>query len=610
MASEVNILISVQDAATNQIKNTEHALDSLGRKSITTSSLIKKDQEAAAAFYAKMDAERLAEYNATQKGIAKAARDAAAAQEKAARDAERAQKQQLATVRQLQTALRDIGRTSRNLMISIAGGTLLGGFLGVRGYDFARTSAEAEQMRQSFQRTFGTGAGSVLYNVRNSTKGIVDDMTLMQEAVKTNIEGIDANKLPQLFKLGAAASQRLGISAAEGINLVRRASVELDESALKELGIVQKRDGAYQTYLAILNKSTKGLGQYAKIQFQVNYALAEMSKRFGANYGVMENNLQGFQLLESAALNLKRTIGGLLDSAFGPMARNLGNWLSGLYEMLSSFDARTGKGVISTGLSNILGPQTVETLREIAAGILDIIDFTKGFISGIGSAIKMILEFVGKFVDISDAAGFNWVKIGKAVGFIATSIVAMITPMGILASIILGIAATFATMTTSLSVIKWLLGGMKGNLLRSILGEAIGLGTGAAVGGGAAATATTAGVAGGAGVIASSITAGFEALTALVSSVAVPATAAAGAAAATYMNTESAVDRIYQASGGGKFSPSFFSPPSFAPTTSAGDAKNPQDTKLLSQAVSHLSNINDKLQKQNTFEQKILGDKN
>src|SRR5579859_4989243 len=74
--SDVNILISVQDAASNQIKNVEKNLDSLGKKSLNVTNSMKSDQENANRFYSKLDADRLKESELFKRQEVKNSRDA------------------------------------------------------------------------------------------------------------------------------------------------------------------------------------------------------------------------------------------------------------------------------------------------------------------------------------------------------------------------------------------------------------------------------------------------------------------------------------------------------------------------------------------------------
>ena len=62
------------------------------------------------------------------------------------------------------------------------------------------------------------------------------------------------------------------------IELARKAVVEFNEGAMEQLGIINKLDPAYKTQLAIIEKTTKGLGAYMSIAQKLAYVQDQMAK--------------------------------------------------------------------------------------------------------------------------------------------------------------------------------------------------------------------------------------------------------------------------------------------------------------------------------------------
>jgi hypothetical protein len=314
--SDVNILISIKNLASGEIKNVEKGMDSLIKKTTETADKTTRDEK------------------------------------RAAREAGAAQKQRQKDLKDTEFRLKALKDATKFLFWGGSG--ITGGLLGTAGLfagmGFAKLTAESDNVRISFQNTFGNRAGSILDSIRTSTKGIVDDTTLMKDAIQTNMAGIrDVNMLPEIFKLGAVASQRLGISAEEGIDRARKAVVEFNEGAMEQLGIINKLDPSYRTQMAIIEKSTKGLGQYLSIQTKLAYVIEQMRKRYGDNYLVLETNLQAFQFLSAAATNLRNNIGYLVGDAFAPLARGIASATTGIMQFIQQI--RTDKYMKETTMT-------------------------------------------------------------------------------------------------------------------------------------------------------------------------------------------------------------------------------------------------------------------
>jgi len=287
MASEVNIIISVKDLATAEINKIKKSLKSLNSATKENADETSKNER------------------------------------KSADETEKAEKKKQTALGNSEKAFKSLGNSMKFLYAGSLSGGILGSVASIGAFKFAEMGAQSDELRISFEKTFGRGAGSLLDNVRTSVKGIVDDTTLMRNAIQANIAGIkDVSLLPQLFKMGAVASQRLGIDASEGIELARKAVVEFNEGAMEQLGIINKLDPAYKTQLAIIEKTTKGLGAYMSIAQKVAYVQDQMAKRFG-NTEVIMDNMQAFKYLTSSLINFRNNLMYIVGDALAPFLRNI-----------------------------------------------------------------------------------------------------------------------------------------------------------------------------------------------------------------------------------------------------------------------------------------------
>lgn len=377
MASEVNIIISVKDLATAEINKIKKSLKGLSQAGKQTADDTVRDEKRGA--------------DATEK-------------------AEKAKQNALgASIK----AFYQLSSSMKFLYSGSLSGGILGSVASVGAFKFAEMGAQSDELRISFEKTFGAGAGGLLDNVRTSVKGIVDDTTLMKNAIQANVAGIkDISVLPQLFKMGAVASQRLGLDASEGIELARKAVVEFNEGAMEQLGIINKLDPAYKTQLAIIEKTTKGLGAYMSIAQKVAYVQDQMAKRFG-NTEVLEDNLQAFRFLTASVTNFKNNLMYIVGDALAPFLRNIAMVTTELTKFISqirnSSAFKDGAMAIIRFTVALGGMITLLTIAKVAFMGLSLIfsgpfGLIGGFLALVG-ALKMARSGSGDFLETLSKLG-------------------------------------------------------------------------------------------------------------------------------------------------------------------------------------------------------------
>jgi hypothetical protein len=504
----VNIIISVKDVATKEIDKVKKSLGSLDQKTTETAKNTEKNEAEAARATA----------------IAHGLRQ-----------------------RAIQGTIQRLGTLSNSLKF-LYSGSFLRGVIGTGGllgeFGFAKVAAESDQVRISFQNTFGNKAGSILDSVRTSVKGMIDDTTLMKQAIQANLTGIrGVNELPEIFKLGAVASQRLGISAEEGVERARRAVVEFNEGAMEQLGILNKLDPTYRTQLAMIEKSTKGLGQYLTIQYKLNYVLEQARKRFGDNYMVLETNMQAFQFLGAAIINVRNLMGYLLGDALAPMARGFamalsevsrfigqlrnirvfregtiaivrfttalmgslaavaavraglwalqlvfsgpfgllgafaaialamkvssmgtGNFIENLkilgkeamavFQLITSYDPKTGLAKVAKDLADTLGPDKMGMVLDATQKVLNVLSFFKGVGEGIESVFNKVINVLSRLGLQPGLDEDKWKSIGTYVGEIGTGLVLLGAPLSAFLGTSLKILATYREISALVAAIR------------------------------------------------------------------------------------------------------------------------------------------------------------
>jgi hypothetical protein len=388
MASEVNIIISVKDLATAEINKIKASLKSLNKATKETADETVKDE--------------------------KRAGDETEKQEK------RKQGFLVASAR----AFYQLSSSMKFLYSGSLSGGILGSVASVGAFKFMEMGAQSDELRISFEKTFGSGAGSLLDNVRTSVKGIVDDTTIMKNAIQANVAGIkDISVLPQLFKMGAVASQRLGLDASEGIELARKAVVEFNEGAMEQLGIINKLDPAYKTQLAVIERTTKGLGAYMSIAQKVAYVQDQMAKRFG-NTEVLEDNLQAFRVLTSAVINFKNNLMYIIGDALAPFLRHIATVTTEMVKFISqirnSSAFKDGAMAIIRFTVALGGMITLLTIAKIAFMGLSLI-FTGPF-----GLIGGFLALVGA-LKLSKSSSADFLETLSRLGKMATGIFQLLT---------------------------------------------------------------------------------------------------------------------------------------------------------------------------------------
>lgn len=481
MASEVNIIISVKDLATAEINKIKKSLKGLNQATKESADETVKDENRSAA--ATSQAEKIKE----------------------------------TALKRTSLAYLELGKSVKWLYSGSLNGGILGSVASAGAFKFAEMGAQSDELRISFEKTFGKGAGSLLDNVRTSVKGIVDDTTLMKNAIQANVAGIkDISVLPELFKMGAVASQRLGLDASEGIELARKAVVEFNEGAMEQLGIINKLDPAYKTQLAIIEKTTKGLGAYMSIAQKVAYVQDQMARRFG-NTEVLEDNLQAFRFLTSSLVNFKNNLMYIVGDALAPFLRNiamvtteltkfisqirsssafkdgamaiirftvalggmitlltvakiafmglslifsgpfgliggflalvgalkmarsgsgdfletlskLGKMATGIFQLLTSFDPNTGLAQINKDLADTLGPKTMQSVIAIARAIESGIQFATGFAEGLEAVFNVMVK-IGSYFGFVQAGFDQWHSIGKIIGELSVGLLAILSAL-------------------------------------------------------------------------------------------------------------------------------------------------------------------------------------
>lgn len=182
--------------------------------------------------------------------------------------------------------------------------------------------AGLERINRSFQNIAG-GNTEALESLRRATKGTVDDLNLMNKATMAVTQGVGLKNLPRLLQMATTAAEKLNISMDASTDAVLRGVAQLDQRALKSLGIVLETNKAYQAQMAVLGKVGSVAKSVAQIDARRNFILAELSRvhgQFNANLVDSKTLIDQFR---ASSKNLTQSLGVLMTIGLKPLIKVL-----------------------------------------------------------------------------------------------------------------------------------------------------------------------------------------------------------------------------------------------------------------------------------------------
>jgi hypothetical protein len=200
------------------------------------------------------------------------------------------------------------GKTSSfNAMLTKTGGIIAGAFSVKAVTDFLGESAKIAREGQGIENAFKRiGDAGLLQDLRNSVKGTVSDLELMQRAVQASNFEIPLNQMSKLFQFATKRAQETGESVDYLVNSIitgigRKSPLILDNLGISAIKLKEKLNGVGIESANIVD-ITKIIGSIAE---------EELSKMGD----IAEDGQVSYQQMQAEVKNLQKEIGEMLIPA-------------------------------------------------------------------------------------------------------------------------------------------------------------------------------------------------------------------------------------------------------------------------------------------------------
>jgi hypothetical protein len=234
----------------------------------------------------------------------------------------------------------------------------------------ARIGAAIEVQAKAFSNlaaSHGSNAKQMMLDLREASKGTVDNLQLMTTASRAIMLGIAPTKLVNLMRIARASAKAMGTTVSGAFSDIALGIGRQSRLILDNLGIIVRVKAAYDRYAFSIGTTADALTDYERQQ-----AFANEVQRFGEK--TMENrgdDLLDFQdklaQVDTTMKNVSQTINLQLTQAF-----------------VALYDTLEEKGVIS-GILNGMAVKLPEAMAYFMAGVLTLIDLG-------GQALDYMLE--------------------------------------------------------------------------------------------------------------------------------------------------------------------------------------------------------------------------
>jgi len=222
-------------------------------------------------------------------------------------------------------------------------------------FNALKQAAQVQKLEEGFTvlaNTAGRTATLMAENIRDITGGAISMADALRASATAFSAGFTMKEMEGLTQVARGASIALGRDLGDSLDRLVRGVAKLEPEILDELGIFIKIDDAARKYAASLDVSATSLTEAQRRQAFLNEALEQGSRKFAA---VMQVEVNPFNNLAAAALNLKDAFLGMVNSGIAPFIQLLSqSWL-----------AMVGVAVM---FANTIGTQMLPFLFKMAEG--------------------------------------------------------------------------------------------------------------------------------------------------------------------------------------------------------------------------------------------------
>jgi len=231
-------------------------------------------------------------------------------------------------------------------------------------FDTLDRAAQVENLTRSFenlQESIGNNATSKLEALRQSTRGLVSDQELLQQANQAVLLGVDdgSGKFEELSAAAIKLGQAQGITAAQAIESLTVGIGRQSKQVLDNLGIIVEAEKAYEAYALSIGKTVAQLtDQERRLAFNAA-AFDGITKKAQNLAGAQQTAAQSSQGLSAQISNLRDRFATALSEN-----EDLNNAIQNLSERLESVnveDLAADFAILASAVINV-----TEALAQLA----------------------------------------------------------------------------------------------------------------------------------------------------------------------------------------------------------------------------------------------------
>lgn len=240
-------------------------------------------------------------------------------------------------------ALRGVERQADSLQTAVAGLQRVATFtfagIGLREVgrltiQLGQAGAAAERMRDSFEGLAGGNAVAILEELRETSRGTIDDVNLMTAANRAMMLGVtqDAETMGRILEIAMVRGRAMGLSTQQAFSDLVTGLGRASPMILDNLGIVTGGERTFAAYAEQLGKTAEELTEVERRQALLNKVLLETSGEAApdAQEKIEQYQAQLARLKQAFGAGLGGE-GGLVSGAAG-LGAGLFSGLAGYFE--------------------------------------------------------------------------------------------------------------------------------------------------------------------------------------------------------------------------------------------------------------------------------------
>jgi hypothetical protein len=191
--------------------------------------------------------------------------------------------------------------------------------------------AAAERLNAGFENMTGGSAPAVamLGQLRNASRGTIDDMSLIQSANRAMMLGVtkDADTMARLLEVAIARGRNLGVSAQQAFSDIVTGIGRMSPLILDNLGILTGGEQGMSAYAESIGKTSDQLTDMERRQYLVNKVLEDAAV-------VTNDAAAGMERYAAARANLRAELGMAMAGALPDVPGATADAMQGMADQL------------------------------------------------------------------------------------------------------------------------------------------------------------------------------------------------------------------------------------------------------------------------------------